>query len=1035
MPIIRLAIIAVFLLSASAVRARTLYERLSDVDIEKIEAEHGMFSPQMGDAVEQLGRIYNDIDNLTQAEECFLSLIGINMQVYGDNSAEFGYSLCLYAAIKLRQEQNDEAETYLQMGESLILKSVGDSHPLYGAAVSAKGTLCFLNGNIPDAVKCYRRAADIYREAVGRSKEARMKYRDDYAASLSAMQYAAFLAGELSDDFDKDFAAIEQLYEDDDMEISLGDALYYKAMIELKAKAVYMALNDSKRSLDILRFNLGGATCSKYVDVALLHINVLQMLRMFGDSETFIDELIADITENKELGRYGELGALYSYKALGLINLGASPEDAEYYARQAIELSKDENLRVHAIYTLSAALDRLGRVNEAAETALESYLAYREKKSSIAELEKKYLFWINYARLEYKRSPEYGKEVYEKFYDSFMKECGDYFGRRQFVSLMTSYLIDMADIYQDLYAETRSEVYFKAACKAWELTLESSVASREYVDIRSFYHAVARLYAIHGDYKEAMKYATGFYELMAESILPTFAILPAADRASNWSGISDFFETTIPMLAIGNGKRDAVNLLFNSALMSKSILLASERQVSDIVRQSGDSSLEALYAGYMNLNDGLSRLQADGRATDDDRRKVKSAEMALLRHPAVSEVMSVQTVVDWPALQRHIGKNEAAVEFVAAKPIERDGATEYMALLLRSTGDPKMVLLPGVTDSMSRGDVDFAGLYDRVWRPLERSLDGVDKLYFSPAGVIHALPVENFGGDSERSYIRLSSSREIVNRGKSAPESGNAVLFGGLHYDSFPELAGNEVRPNGVERQRSVDVGLRAGVSYLPATLTEVNTIKQRFEADSRRVTLYDGDEGTEERFKALSGGNTSILHLATHGFYYAPDEGLRAARSLRKMFSLASTQTESDRAMFRTGVFLAGANFKLSGHEVPSGREDGILTAREVSTMNLSGTRLAVLSACQSGLGEITGEGVFGMPRALKKAGVGAVLMSLWKVDDEATRILMEEFYTRHLSGMTMTEALAGARDTLRLRPEYDHPRFWAAFVLMDDI
>ncbi len=134
-----------------------------------------------------------------------------------------------------------------------------------------------------------------------------------------------------------------------------------------------------------------------------------------------------------------------------------------------------------------------------------------------------------------------------------------------------------------------------------------------------------------------------------------------------------------------------------------------------------------------------------------------------------------------------------------------------------------------------------------------------------------------------------------------------------------------------------------------------------------------------------------------------------------------------------RSGLFLSGANLGLKGIQLPQDVEDGVLTAKELSDMNLGSIELVVLSACQSGLGETSGEGVFGLQRGFKLAGAKSLLMSLWKVDDKATQLLMTEFYRQFLNGKSKIESLRLAQQAVRSHSEYQDPEFWAGFILLD--
>lgn len=145
--------------------------------------------------------------------------------------------------------------------------------------------------------------------------------------------------------------------------------------------------------------------------------------------------------------------------------------------------------------------------------------------------------------------------------------------------------------------------------------------------------------------------------------------------------------------------------------------------------------------------------------------------------------------------------------------------------------------------------------------------------------------------------------------------------------------------------------------------------------------------------------------------------------------------QSFEDKALLRSGLLFSGANIGLRGEPLPDDVEDGVLTAQELSNMNLGNVDMVVMSACQSGLGETTGEGVFGLQRGFKLAGANTLLMSLWKVDDGATCLLMTEFYRHYLSGKSKRESLHLAQQTLRNSDEYSDPSYWAAFILLDAI
>jgi CHAT domain-containing protein len=187
-------------------------------------------------------------------------------------------------------------------------------------------------------------------------------------------------------------------------------------------------------------------------------------------------------------------------------------------------------------------------------------------------------------------------------------------------------------------------------------------------------------------------------------------------------------------------------------------------------------------------------------------------------------------------------------------------------------------------------------------------------------------------------------------------------------------------------------------------------------------LTVYRGAQATETTVKSLHG--PKILHLATHGFFL-DDEPATAADP-----SGSPAMAEShENPLLRSGLAFAGAN-KLS-----SGDDDGILTAMEASGLDLWGTKLVVLSACETGAGKVTnGEGVYGLRRALVIAGAESLVMTLWQVDDQATKDLMIGYYKRLVAGKGRSAALRDIQLEISARTKYAHPYYWASFLPAGD-
>lgn len=337
------------------------------------------------------------------------------------------------------------------------------------------------------------------------------------------------------------------------------------------------------------------------------------------------------------------------------------------------------------------------------------------------------------------------------------------------------------------------------------------------------------------------------------------------------------------------------------------------------------------------------------------------------------------------------------------------------------------------------------GLYAMLWKPLENLLKGIDRVYYSTCGSLNLLNHEALIDDQgrrqgfSREMVYLSSPN-LIGRAP-APISGknlsDIALFGAPDFNLSPDemenLSNQYSQFSGQKVAESISTLrgelMRSGWGLLPGTAAEVDAICTAIRTKKVAATRYIGTAATEEAVKALSGHSPQILHIATHGF------AITTQQQYEESSYAKATEAINERSMYMQwcGLVLAGGNNAWLGKEVPADVEDGILTADEISRLDLSGTKLVVLSACDTGLGHIDPvEGVWGLQRAFKQAGVQTVLTTLWKVPDSTTAMFMEKFYERLLSGDTVRQAVRAAQRHLIANGASD-PYYWAAFTVLD--
>lgn len=404
--------------------------------------------------------------------------------------------------------------------------------------------------------------------------------------------------------------------------------------------------------------------------------------------------------------------------------------------------------------------------------------------------------------------------------------------------------------------------------------------------------------------------------------------------------------------------------------------------------------------------------------------------------------LSTRLNVTWKDIQKKLSDDDIAIEFIATID-ERTDTMQYGAyhalVIDKDCQYPKMITLihdKGVENSTEH--------VSQLWNPILDQYKEVKNIYFSPDGVMHGLPIENLYVDNigflsdKYNMYRLSSTKELVKQHEKVNIK-SAVLFGGLTFSNVdvPDLAMYE------REQANLFRGIkeRGGFDPLNYTFIEVKDIKDILEDEKIKTSMYTREKGTEEIFKELSGKKINLIHLATHGMY-VDTEDLEIKRNENNFgfleFYNGKDPVREDVSLTHSFLVMSGGNMLVQREIVPSGMNDGILTAKEISKMDLAGLDLVVLSACETAHGEITvSDGIWGLHRGFKKAGANTILMSTSKVDDEATTILMIEFYKNLMLGKSKLKSLKDAQKYLREfdNGKYIDPKYWRPFIMLDGL
>lgn len=346
-------------------------------------------------------------------------------------------------------------------------------------------------------------------------------------------------------------------------------------------------------------------------------------------------------------------------------------------------------------------------------------------------------------------------------------------------------------------------------------------------------------------------------------------------------------------------------------------------------------------------------------------------------------------------------------------------------------------------------------LYTQYWARIAEHLPKGGKVYLATAGVYNVInlaalktPQGRYLGEA-LDLIQLTNTRDLTQAPAQHRAEGQIYLIGNPTFEMGQQTHQQHVNRNRRSQTRgeteagtgaliSKDLSVFGAVlsdwSPLFGTKLEVEKIAQLLRDHGKDIRLLTEAEATEENIKLAKAPR--VLHLATHGYFEKDRLDFLQQQVIRHFNPDRQTSEAMLDPMLKSGIVLAGVTNYYEKSEKPD-TEDGLLTAYEIAQLDLENTELVVLSACQSGLGEqedvLSSEGVFGLRRAFRMAGVKSILMSLWKVDDNATQLLMRFFYQAWISeGLSQTAALKKAQEQLRQIPEYEAPKYWAAFILV---
>jgi antitoxin component YwqK of YwqJK toxin-antitoxin module/CHAT domain-containing protein len=567
----------------------------------------------------------------------------------------------------------------------------------------------------------------------------------------------------------------------------------------------------------------------------------------------------------------------------------------------------------------------------------------------------------------------------------------------------------------------------------------------------------AGLYQAWGKLDKAEKYWLDVIQKLLGYTRENFYFMSDEEKSQFWNDTKEDFEYFNTFAILRAQQNPAIlGEMYNNQLATKAILLSASNKIKKRILSSGDTVMVNNYYHWVETRERLAQLYT---SSDSELKNKKSQvdSLALLAKNIEKELNissedltqdkgAQNKMTSWKEVQRALAPNEAAIEIIRFRHFDRylRDSVIYAALVLTAETklNPQLVVLPNGKLLEGRAmkyyknaitaKIEDKFSYNYFWASIEPLVKNKTRIYLSLDGVYNQINLNTLA-DADGKFLVESKNLTILSNTKdllllkgkrsSRYAATTASLFGYPKYF----IGKDRVKEKITKQKRDVDFATlderdATGIAELPGTQTEIAEVKNVLTSHQWQTNDYLDEGASEKALKSVD--YPGVLHIATHGFF-VDDQETSATFKVG-----AATEYAKQNPLLRSGLLLSGAaNFIQNNVRLEE--ENGILTAYEAANLNLDNTELVVLSACETGKGEVqNGEGVYGLQRAFQTAGAQAIIMSLWKVDDEATQELMTAFYQNWMSGTTKAEAFRQAQ--LQLKKKYNSPYYWGAFVMM---
>ncbi len=957
-------------------------------------------------ALRMMASNYHLLQKIDTALICYQQDSALRRKIHGGNHPGYGSSLYELANFYADIQKYTQAESLFLQTAVIWKQTIGESNSNYARLLARLA-------HVYQDIGKYAQAETLYLQSIATWKQIPFgENHYDYAILLSTL-------ADLYQDIGK-YAQAETLY-------LQSIAILKQALGETYVNYNYSA---SLQALANLYWNMG-----KYAQAEPLY---LQSAAIIKQTVGEIHPRYATSLNNLgnlyyNMGKYAQAESLYLQSAA--IRKQTAGEKHPGYAGLLNNLANlywaiGKYAQAESLFLQSIAIRK--------QTIGESHPNYAQSLNNLAGL---YIDKGKYAAAEslYLQSASIRKQTLSESHPDY-----------------ATLLNNLASLYINTGKYAAAESLFLQSAAIWKQTM-----GENHPDYALSLNNLAGLYSETGKYAAADSLYRLEFKARIQILKNNFSILTESEKKEFLNLHNKGFNAYYAFSKHHN-KNQTIQQVYDNVLLLKGLLLQSTQQIREKILSSTDSSLKAAFTDwifqknkvvkYYNLS--KQELAEEGINLDSLEKDLRDREANLSKKSDIFNDLFLK-LIHWQEVQQQLNANEAAIEIVRYhdfgitktvtdssdsmyfqknkqypiyKPQGLTDSIRYLALILRSTGIPEMVY---IDDSLleNKGINDYlfhikslqldTFSYNRFWQPLEAKLKEIEKVYVSLDGVYNQLNLNTLYNPQEKKYlseilkiVQVPSTRDLVIRKDKNKKSGindTIYLFGNPQFDS--------------DTAKAEDRGFFSDLPGAAAEVAQISTIK------GLNTILKTGKEVTEAAIKSVY--NPAVLHIATHGYYEKEitSDATDEITLLKK--KQADPMLRSGLVLSGGGSFIAAVERGVSRNAATTDTDDGILTAFEAQNLHLDSTELVVLSACQTGVGEVvTGEGVYGLQRGFQIAGAKYLIMSLWNVNDETTRLLMTTFYKAWSKTKDIRKSFETAQNTVR--KQYPQPKYWGAFVLL---